>query len=88
MPEAAQIKALGIDPTRYIGISVRDNGIGFDDRFKDKIFGIFQRLQGNQYEGTGIGLAICRKIVENHHGFLLAESKLGEGSEFLILLPK
>jgi signal transduction histidine kinase len=67
---------------------VEDNGIGFDDRYKEKIFGIFQRLHNNRYQGTGIGLAICKKIVDNHHGFIRAESKEGHGSTFTILLPK
>lgn len=69
-------------------ISVKDNGIGFEDAYKDKIFGIFQRLNGNNYVGTGIGLAICKKIVENHRGYILTESKVGEGAEFILLFPK
>jgi two-component system CheB/CheR fusion protein len=72
----------------YIGICVEDNGIGFDDKYKDKIFGIFQRLHNNHYQGTGIGLAICKKIVDNHRGMIRAESKPGKGSAFIILLPK
>lgn len=83
-----QAEELGIEAKDYWCISVKDNGIGFEEEYKDKIFGIFQRLHGNNYEGTGIGLAICKKIMENHHGFLLAESKVGEGAEFFILLPK
>ncbi|MBP6732601.1 MAG: PAS domain-containing protein, partial [Chitinophagales bacterium] len=83
-----QAAALDIKAKDYYCISVKDNGIGFEQEYSDKIFGIFQRLNGNNYEGTGIGLAICKKIVENHHGFLLAESKLNNGAEFFILLPK
>lgn len=83
-----QAQALEIKPKDYYCISVKDNGIGFEQEYSEKIFGIFQRLNGNNYEGTGIGLAICKKIVENHHGFLLAESKLNDGAEFFILLPK
>lgn len=76
------------DPDEYIGITVEDNGIGFDSRYKEKIFGIFQRLHNNQYQGTGIGLAICKKIVDNHHGFIRSESEEGKGARFVIILPK
>ncbi len=70
-------------------ISVADNGIGFDEKYLDKIFTLFQRLHGrSEYEGTGIGLAVCAKIVSNHHGYLTAESEEGKGATFLIYLPK
>lgn len=73
---------------RYYQISVMDNGIGFDIKYLDKIFTIFQRLQGRtEYEGTGIGLAVCQRVAENHQGLLLAESKKGEGSRFYLYLP-
>ncbi|MBY0314872.1 MAG: PAS domain S-box protein [Bdellovibrionales bacterium] len=69
-------------------IEVKDNGIGFDQKYTDRIFTIFQRLHGrHEYEGTGIGLAICRKIVDRHGGTLTAISRLGEGARFLITLP-
>ncbi|MCX7547225.1 ATP-binding protein [Xanthomarina sp. F1114] len=72
----------------YYKITVADNGIGFDDRHSNKIFEVFQRLhQKNEYSGTGIGLAICKKIVENHNGFIHASAKLGKGSQFFIYLP-
>jgi PAS domain S-box-containing protein len=69
-------------------ILVTDNGIGFEEKYLDKVFTIFQRLHGrDQYEGTGIGLAICRKIVERHAGSITARSQLGEGSTFIVTLP-
>lgn len=84
-----EAKEYNINPQNFVAICVRDNGIGFDEKYKEKIFGIFQRLHGNNhYQGTGIGLAICRKIIDNHHGFIKAESTLGKGSSFIIFLPK
>lgn len=73
----------------YWQITVKDNGIGFDSQYKDKIFTIFQRLHGrHEYKGTGIGLAICDRIAENHFGKIEAESNLGSGAVFTILFPK
>ncbi len=72
----------------FCEISISDNGIGFDNKYSEQIFGLFQRLHGrNEYEGTGIGLAICKKIVEQHGGNIKASSKEGEGSIFYIKLP-
>jgi light-regulated signal transduction histidine kinase (bacteriophytochrome) len=69
-------------------IVVEDNGIGFDEKYHERIFQIFQRLHGrNEYEGTGIGLAICRKIVERHGGAITASSSPGAGARFIITLP-
>ncbi|WP_242029127.1 ATP-binding protein, partial [Coleofasciculus sp. FACHB-712] len=69
-------------------IMVEDNGIGFDEKYLDRIFTVFQRLHGrNEYEGTGVGLAICRKIVERHGGTITAKSILGEGATFIVTLP-
>jgi PAS domain S-box-containing protein len=69
-------------------ITVQDNGIGFDETNLDRIFGVFQRLHGrSEYEGTGIGLAICRKIAQRHGGSITANSKPGEGATFRVLLP-
>ena len=69
-------------------ISVEDNGIGFDNKYRERIFGIFQRLHGrNEYTGTGVGLAISRKIVERHGGTIAAESQPGEGARFSVRLP-
>jgi PAS domain S-box-containing protein len=67
---------------------VEDNGIGFDQKYQERIFQIFQRLHGRgEYEGSGIGLAICRKIAERHGGSITAESKPGAGAKFLVTLP-
>jgi light-regulated signal transduction histidine kinase (bacteriophytochrome) len=69
-------------------IFVEDNGIGFDEQYLDRIFVIFQRLHDRQeYEGTGIGLAICRKIAERHGGSITAKSAPGKGSTFIVTLP-
>ena len=73
----------------YYRIVVQDNGIGFHQEFVDKIFVIFQRLNAKErFPGTGIGLAICRKIVQNHRGEIQAIGKEGEGAEFHVLLPQ
>jgi signal transduction histidine kinase len=69
-------------------ITIADNGIGFDNQYKEQIFTIFQRLHSrNEYEGTGIGLATCRKIVERHGGTIDADGKPGEGATFIVTLP-
>jgi light-regulated signal transduction histidine kinase (bacteriophytochrome) len=69
-------------------ITVKDNGIGFDMQYLDRIFKPFQRLHGRQeFEGSGMGLAICRRIVERHSGEITAYSAPGAGSAFIITLP-
>ncbi len=69
-------------------ICISDNGIGFDEQYLDRIFTVFQRLHGQgQYEGTGIGLAICKKIVELHGGGITARSQFGTGTTFTVWLP-
>ena len=74
---------------KYVKIQVKDNGIGFDQEFSQRIFMIFQRLHGKvEYQGSGIGLAICKKIVENHNGFIFADGTPGGGASFTILLPE
>lgn len=72
----------------YFEISVRDNGIGFEQKDADRIFNVFQRLHGNtEYKGSGIGLAIARKVAQNHNGYIYAKSNPGEGSTFMVYLP-
>jgi len=77
----------GINGEAY-EIAVEDNGIGFDEKYLEKMFAVFQRLHGRQeYEGTGIGLAVCRRIVDRHGGMITARGKPGEGACFIIRLP-
>jgi PAS domain S-box-containing protein len=73
---------------KYMQINFKDNGIGFDKQFTEKIFTIFQRLHTrSEYEGTGIGLAICRRITENHGGTIIARGEPNKGSIFTIIIP-
>jgi len=72
----------------FLRIEVADNGIGFDQKYAERIFHIFERLHGkSEFKGTGIGLAICQKVVQNHNGFIRAESVENGGAKFIILLP-
>lgn len=74
--------------TRYYKFTFKDNGIGFENQYSERIFTLFNRLHSRgDYQGTGIGLAICKKIVENHNGYIYAQSTPGEGSVFTVLLP-
>lgn len=73
---------------KYCRIYIEDNGIGFDQKYAEEIFGMFKRLhRSSEFEGTGIGLALCKKIVEQHNGYIYARSKVNEGSTFVISLP-
>lgn len=72
----------------YCRIFIEDNGIGFDQQYAEKIFAMFSRLHQNaEYQGTGIGLALCKKIVEQHNGFITARSRLNEGLVFILSFP-
>lgn len=73
---------------KYCHISVSDNGIGFEKQFTEKIFEVFQKLHDKEeYAGTGIGLAIVKKIIDNHNGVITTDSELGKGATFNIYLP-
>ena len=86
-PEVASHSTLDTNK-RYIEIIVQDNGIGFDQKYGEQIFTIFQRLNtSGEYKGTGIGLALAKRVVENHNGKIFAKSELGEGTDFHIVLP-
>ena len=72
----------------YHKLTFTDNGIGFDQKYAQRIFGLFDRLHNKQdYSGTGIGLSICKKIMDNHKGFIFAQGKVNEGSVFVLYLP-
>lgn len=69
-------------------LTIKDNGIGFDEKYADRIFKVFQRLHPRDiHEGTGVGLAICRKIAERHGGTITAQSEPNQGSKFIVTLP-
>jgi signal transduction histidine kinase len=78
-----------LDPDKnYVWIQVSDNGIGFKKNEAEKIFNIFHRLHGrDKYEGTGLGLSLCKKIVQRHEGKITAEGEEGKGARFNIILP-
>jgi two-component system sensor kinase FixL len=73
---------------KFCVLTVKDNGIGFDEQYLEKIFAVFQRLHGrSEYEGTGVGLAVCRRITDRHGGLITAQSKTGAGAKFIVILP-
>jgi len=83
-----QCKYPELDPyVNYAKISISDNGIGFEQEFAELIFVIFQRVHNRRFPGTGIGLALCRKIVTNHKGLIYAKAQEGKGASFIIILP-
>ena len=72
----------------YVKLTFKDNGIGFEQQYADQIFIIFQRLNNQRtYSGTGIGLALCKKIVDHHDGIITAKSEPGQGATFTVILP-
>jgi len=78
----------GTHHNEFYIITVSDNGIGFDSKYAEDIFSVFKRLHSyHEFEGSGVGLSICKKIVEKHHGFIRAESNPGQGSTFIVGLP-
>jgi PAS domain S-box-containing protein len=77
------------NPEEYYRIHVKDNGIGFNNEFKERIFESFQRLHGKaEYPGSGLGLAICKKIAEGHGGSIIAEGEEGKGADFIVIFPR
>lgn len=86
--EPPKVVVRGAVEKQTVRIEVSDNGIGFDEKYLDRIFTIFQRLHGRfEYEGTGIGLAVCRKIVDRHGGLISAISKPNQGAKFIVTMP-
>lgn len=89
-PVAAEeaVHAYGLEKNPAIEIIVQDNGIGFNNAYQEKIFAVFQRLHNqDQYEGTGIGLAICRRVAKNHNGVITASGEVGKGAIFKVVIP-
>jgi signal transduction histidine kinase len=89
-PPTVRVESASVDDgaVPQVRLTVEDNGIGFDPKYLDRLFTPFQRLHGRaEYEGTGMGLAVCRRIVERHGGSVTAESQPGQGARFLVILP-
>jgi light-regulated signal transduction histidine kinase (bacteriophytochrome) len=97
LSNALKYRNKGVSPEIHCGaelagnqwiVSVRDNGIGFEQQYAERIFGLFKRLHKDEYPGTGLGLAICKRIVERYGGRIWAEGRPGEGSTFHFSLPR
>ena len=86
-PPRVEISAIEVK-NNFWQMTVQDNGIGFDEKYEERIFGVFQRLHSSQtFQGTGVGLALCKQVVEQHHGRISAKSQLGKGAAFIVMLP-
>lgn len=89
LDECDKVKFKLNSPTRFFKISVSDNGIGFEKEYSELIFGVFQRLNAkSEYAGSGIGLATCKKVADRHNSLIFAESELGKGSTFSLVMPE
>ena len=86
--EPPRVLVSAAEEAQHWVFKVEDNGIGIEPAYQSQIFGIFKRLHGNEYPGAGIGLAICKKIVDRHGGTIWVESDLGKGSRFCFTLPR
>jgi len=87
-PEEIEKGTVNLQHTSFHELKFEDNGIGFDQLYADQIFTMFRRLHSHHdYPGTGIGLALCKKIVENHRGYIFASGQSGKGASFTIYLP-
>ena len=87
-PKPPQIHISAVETDADVTFSVRDSGIGIDPQYHDQIFGIFKRLHGRKFPGTGVGLAVCKRIVELYGGSISVESELGKGTTMRFTLPK
>jgi two-component system CheB/CheR fusion protein len=98
VPPAIEIKATRLKDKSFTSpeqangpfclLTIEDNGIGFDEKYAGIVFSLFQRLHAkDSFEGTGIGLAITKKIIEKHHGLIQVKSTTGAGTKFMIILP-
>lgn len=86
-PQSLAVENVNLLSSHYLQLDFEDNGIGFDQKFVPLIFTIFQRLHPSEYKGTGIGLAICKKIVDNHHGYIKVKSTINKGTVISVFLP-
>ncbi|MBN4065795.1 hypothetical protein JYT51_00515 [Candidatus Amoebophilus asiaticus] len=88
VPPVVEINSRQLADSKW-EITVKDQGVGFDEEYLERIFKPFQRLHSkSEFEGTGMGTAICQRIVERHGGILSANSTIGKGSTFIIILPE